>query len=199
MRALDARCAKLGIERFGARARELSGADAVGLLARCNYFASFPQTVSMVAHLVEDYDQIEEFRSRQRHHGTHLDVPDWHGVRDARGLPEPRRSATTATRRWRRDKLTADGRCVTARRASCFRYESKNIIGLDRAWDFTMREVIFVGTESWVTDRRQKAIEAVSSSRSPSWDLDCAIETANDPFFPTALRDQDLLAGAHAI
>ena len=27
----------------------------------------------------------------------------------------------------------------------CFRYESRNIRGLERLWDFTMREIIYCG------------------------------------------------------
>ena len=45
-----------------------------------------------------------------------------------------------------------------------------------------MREVIFVGTETDVAARRQRAIEEVGALIT-EWDLDCVIESANDPFF----------------
>ena len=35
-------------------------------------------------------------------------------------------------------------------RGKCFRYEASNLRDMTRLWDFTMREVIFVGTEDFV-------------------------------------------------
>ncbi len=48
-----------------------------------------------------------------------------------------------------------------------------------------MREIIFVGTESYVTNNRQKGMEA-QLEQVKEWDLDCVFETANDPFFSAA-------------
>jgi seryl-tRNA synthetase len=152
------------------------------ILARCNYFKYFPHTVSMVVHLVEDYDKIDEFR-QANDHGTHLDVPDWKAFETPQVCLNPA-VCYHCYQAMTGEQMQSEGRCVTAV-GRCFRYESKNIIGLDRAWDFTMREVIFVGTESWVSDRRQKGMEA-QLEQVKEWDLDCQFETANDPFFSAA-------------
>jgi seryl-tRNA synthetase len=64
----------------------------------------------------------------------------------------------------------------------CFRYESKNLTGLERLWDFTMREIIFVGPAEWVLAEREKAIEKVLELME-RWGLACEIRSANDPFF----------------
>jgi len=182
MRALDAACVKLGVERFGAVHENYPALMPSEVLARCNYFKYFPHTVSMVVHLVEDYDKIDEFR-RVNDHGTHLDVPDWKAFETPKVCLNPA-VCYHCYQAMEKEKMSADGRCVTAV-GRCFRYESKNIVGLDRAWDFTMREVIFVGTESWVSERRQKAMEA-QLEQVQAWDLDCQFETANDPFFSAA-------------
>jgi len=179
-KTLDAECAKLGRERFGAVEEAYPALIPAEVLGRCGYFASFPQAVSLVAHLVEDFDAIEQFRQANAQ-TTQLTIPD------ARALPTPEACLVPAVcyhcYQSLEGRTLPSGRCVTAN-GKCFRYESKNLTGLDRLWDFTMREVIFVGAESWVSARRKEAIEAVGAQIA-EWDLDAVIETANDPFFPT--------------
>jgi seryl-tRNA synthetase len=182
MRAIDEDCRQLGIQQFGAVEENYPALMPSEVLARCNYFKYFPHTVSMVVHLVEDYDLIDEFR-RANDEGTHLVVPR----REAFETPKVCLNPAVCYHCYQAmagDVMTTEGRCVTAV-GRCFRYESNNIVGLDRAWDFTMREVIFVGTESWVSERRQKAMEA-QLEQVRKWDLDCQFETANDPFFSAA-------------
>jgi seryl-tRNA synthetase len=182
MRALDAQCTKLGVERFGAVHENYPALMPSEVLARCNYFKYFPHTVSMVVHLVEDYDLIDRFR-QANDHGTHLEVPDWKAFETPQVCLNPA-VCYHCYQAMEHERMHDDGRCVTAV-GRCFRYESKNIVGLDRAWDFTMREVIFVGTEGWVSERRHKAMEA-QLEQVQAWDLDCTFETANDPFFSAA-------------
>jgi seryl-tRNA synthetase len=180
-RTLDAECARLGRERFGAVEHVYPAMIPADVLGRCGYFASFPQAVSLVSHLVEDYELIEEFRQANAQSPS-LTVPR------AAALPTPEACLAPAVcyhlyQSLEGATLDAHGVCVTSC-GKCFRYESKNLTGLDRLWDFTMREVIWVGTESQVAARRKDAIDAVAA-QAAAWDLDAVIETANDPFFPT--------------
>jgi seryl-tRNA synthetase len=179
--ALDTRCAALAAERFSALPESYPALIPADVLGRCGYFASFPQSVSLVSHLVEDYDLIEEFRVANVG-SPHLTIP-----RPA-ALPTPEACLTPAVcyhtyQSLEGSRIGAAGRAITSM-GRCFRYESKNIAGLDRLWDFGMREIVFVGTESWVVTQRERAIQAVTEQVA-EWDLDCVIETANDPFFPT--------------
>jgi seryl-tRNA synthetase len=181
VRALDEECARIGRESFGAREELYPALIPAKVLGRCGYFASFPQAVSMVAHLVEDYDLIEQFRQ------ANAESPDL-AIPNTAALPVPEACLVPAVcyhcyQSLEGAKLGDEGHLATSL-GKCFRYESSNITGLDRLWDFTMREVIFVGTEAFVTARRQKAMDAVIDQLA-RWDLDGAIETANDPFFPT--------------
>jgi seryl-tRNA synthetase len=72
-------------------------------------------------------------------------------------------------------------RCVTSR-GKCFRFESKYQRGLERLWDFTIREIVFLGNARLVKESReafmQKSLEYVR-------DLGLVghCEVANDPFF----------------
>jgi seryl-tRNA synthetase len=151
------------------------------ILARCGYFASFPHSVSMVTHLVEDFDLIEEFRQANTQ-APGLSVPR------PEALQKPEACLTPAVcyhcyQSLEGQRLAHDHQVVTAV-GRCYRYESKNITGLDRLWDFTMREIIFVGAEEWVSARRSQAIEA-AAAQLQEWDLEATVETANDPFFST--------------
>jgi len=61
-RALDDTFTRIGRERFAAVDQNYPTLIPSDILARCGYFTSFPHAVSMVVHLIEDYDLIEEFR-----------------------------------------------------------------------------------------------------------------------------------------
>lgn len=179
-RACDEAFRALGVSVYGAVDEQFPTLIPADVLARCGYFGSFPQSVSMVSHLPEDVDVIEEFRQANAE-GQRLVVPrsDVFGVPEACLKPAVCYHAYLA----REGRQLGEGDTITAV-GTCYRYESKNIVGLERLWDFTMREIIFVGTDAWVRAKREDAIRRVTALIQ-EWDLDCEVETANDPFFAT--------------
>ena len=78
---------------------------------------------------------------------------------------------------------------VATAQGNCFRYESRNMRSLERLWNFTMREIIFVGEDDFVQER---LAEARGLLRPLMDDLDLTYDTitATDPFFIGAYRDQ---------
>lgn len=60
---------------------------------------------------------------------------------------------------------------------------------LERAWNFTMREIIFVGEEDFVAAKLEQVRSAVTPILA-ELDLTYSVETANDPFFVDTFRDQ---------
>jgi seryl-tRNA synthetase len=70
---------------------------------------------------------------------------------------------------------------VTARGKS-FRYESRYHASLKRLWDFTIREIVFLGARERVAECRERflrrAVELADRLR-----LDGRCEVASDPFF----------------
>jgi seryl-tRNA synthetase len=181
-RALDNECVRLGTDTFGAAEQVYPTLIPTEILARCGYFTSFPHAVSMVTHLVEDIDRIEEFRQANAQAPGQLTVPR----PDSLLKPEVCLNPAVCYHCYQSlegKTLPQSGHIVTSV-GKCFRYESRNITGLDRLWDFTMREIIFVDTESAVALRREKAIEA-AKAQVDAWDLECTIESASDPFFAT--------------
>lgn len=148
------------------------------LLDRCRYLSSFPQSLSVVAHLRPDLEAIDHFAKTARWDGTRLTV-DTQDLDAVRCLLSPtvcfhcfgRLGGSTL----RQDSTyTAVGKC--------FRYESGNLNGLERLWDFTMREIILVGSRSFVMDGRQKIIEHTIRLMD-EWGLAYSVCTATDPFF----------------
>lgn len=176
---LDACWRELGERECGASERSYPALIDADVLARCGYFAAFPHAVSFVAHLAEDFDLIEQFRE------ANADAPELR-VPNPAAFALPKKCAKPATcyhcyQELQGSHLARPGRVFTAL-GKCCRYESKNTIGLERLWDFSMREVVFVGEQEWVGERRERMMQLVEN-QVREWDIDCVFESANDPFF----------------
>jgi seryl-tRNA synthetase len=156
-----------------------------GVLARCDYFRSFPHNVTFACHLPEDAPTVESFRAR------HQDREEL----DERALgdmvtPEACLSPAVCYHVYHLNQ----GRAIPAGGltygvcGSCFRYESSNLSDLRRLWDFTMREVVFLGGREDVLQRREQSI-AMMGQFLDEHRLAGEIRTASDPFFiaPDAL------------
>ena len=74
----------------------------------------------------------------------------------------------------------------------CFRATDRKAAGGGRFWEFTMREVVFVGASAWVTARREEWMSRISDFAA-SLGLDGSIEAATDPFFGGTGRGKRLL------
>jgi seryl-tRNA synthetase len=149
-------------------------------LHKCGYFDSHPNAVTFLGNVVEDFDAIEEFRRAN--------------------------SCSEGALIPKQDHIHIDGMCLNP--AACFpcyptlagqdfeegkaytwlgrvfRYESRNINGLDRLYEFNVRELVFVGSEDYVRGCRTKALPIIEQLAS-FIDIDCQVQTATDPFFAT--------------
>jgi seryl-tRNA synthetase/acyl carrier protein len=86
--------------------------------------------------------------------------------------------------------LTAVGRC--------YRYEGGNHVPLERLWDFTMREIIILGTRDQVEELRQSLVRHVSELVA-TLELDATIDAATDPFFTAGDEGRRLMQQAGAL
>jgi seryl-tRNA synthetase len=182
VQALDEDCARIALDAFAAVEEAHASLVPAALLARCGWFGSFPQTASLVVHLAEDYDSIERFRQANAGE-VHLVQPPPDALAPIHSCLLPALCYAVYAAR-ERSTVPAGGIAVTCA-GRCFRYESRNLTGLERLWEFGMREVVFLGGESSVEKRRARAIDLVTEQLE-RWDLEGTIETANDPFFPAA-------------
>jgi seryl-tRNA synthetase len=83
-------------------------------------------------------------------------------------------------------------------RGHCYRYEDGNHIPLERLWEFTMREIIVIGTREQVEDVRQSLVRQVTGFVE-ALELDASIETATDPFFAAGDEGRRLMQQAGAL
>jgi seryl-tRNA synthetase len=171
---------KLYAQAFGAKDGHFPAMIDADTLHKCGYFDSHPNAVTFLGNVVEDFDAIEEFRRANScsegallPHQDHIHV-DGMCLNPAACFP------CYPTLRGR---VYEDGECYTWL-GRVFRYESRNINGLDRLYEFNVRELVFVGTEDYVRGVRAKALPIVEKLASII-DIDCQVQTATDPFFAT--------------
>jgi len=176
--AFDARFVKIAKETFSAEPQRYPVLIPTDVLRRCNYFTSFPHLISMVSHFVEDYERLKEVTAANTDADEVDTVSPAHVVQAAACVTP----ATCYHCYQGLEGKTLDESSVFTAIGRCARYESTNMIGLDRLWDFSMREIILVGEEDWVTENRQRGIDAFCQLVE-ELDLECVLETANDPFF----------------
>lgn len=179
-RFLDEAVRNVGLAQFRAQEEDYPALLDADVLARCGYFTSFPHSVCLVSHLTEDFDAIEAFRVANTH-SERLRLPDASAMtheaalRPAVCLPVYRALEGTT--------LPAGGLTITTT-GKAFRYESGNMEGIQRLWDFSMREIVFAGAGETIEQQRRPVVDAVLSLIE-QWDLASRLVSASDPFFAT--------------
>jgi seryl-tRNA synthetase len=148
-------------------------------LSRCDYFRSFPHNVTFASHLREDAQVIDSFRAR------HQSVEDLDGDALA-DMERPEACLSPAVcyhvyHLHENQTLPASG-INYGICGKCFRYESSNLRDLRRLWDFTMREVVFLGSRDDVLEKRARSMEMMAEFME-THRLAGEIRTASDPFF----------------
>jgi seryl-tRNA synthetase len=149
------------------------------VLAKCDYFRSFPNTVTFACHLQSEAEVLNQFRAR---HNDKMDV-DGHALAEM-AAPEACLSPAVCYHVYHRiqgETLPRDGLTYNVR-GKCFRYEASNLIGLKRLWDFTMRELVFVGGGESVLEKRQRCVEEIGAFVD-RLGIAAEIRTASDPFY----------------
>jgi hypothetical protein len=155
-------------------------------LERVGYFRAFPHSLSFVTHLREDLDVIDDFAQ--------------HAACDEHGLVAPINSFANIQALLSpavcyhlyfalADKPLPNGKVVATAVGNCFRYEAINLTSLERLWNFTMREIIFVGPKEFVLENREIARQRMSKLLQEI-NLAYRVESANDPFFIGEFRKQ---------
>jgi seryl-tRNA synthetase len=157
-----------------------------GYLERVNYFRAFPHSLTFATHLREDLDVIDAFSQQAccDEHGLTTPPASFSQVQ---ALLSPavcyHLYFALADR-----PLPGEGLAATAV-GNCFRYEAINLKSLERLWNFSMREVIFVGSKEYVLENRETARKWMGPILERAG-LAYRVESANDPFFIGEFRKQ---------
>jgi hypothetical protein len=149
----------------------------VKTLKKADYFASFPHHITLATHLVEDIEGIKEFTEKEQNSEGDVDFSGVVNKTEHVCSPAVCFHLYQALEDRTLEKVVAKTAV-----GSCFRYESTNMNTMARLWDFTMREIIFVGPTDEVDALRQSAMEPVMALVD-NLGLKSHIETASDPFF----------------
>jgi seryl-tRNA synthetase len=180
-RLIDARAAELYADHFRAVPGSFPAFVDAEILQRCGYFDSHPNAVSFVGHMIEDFDAIEAFRQANACAEGALVPPSEHV--HLPGLCLNPAACFPCYPTLEGQRIGRDGAALTWQ-GRVFRYESRNLAGLDRLWEFNVRELVFVGSEEYVAACRRRVLSVIGELAA-TFDLECRIETANDPFFAT--------------
>jgi seryl-tRNA synthetase len=173
-------------EHFNAKPYRFPILISARFLDRVDYFSAFPHSLTFATHLREDLDVIKQFAEKATYEEDGLNAPS-----DSFSRFQTLVSPAVCYHLYfsLADRPLPDGKLVATAVGHCFRYESTNLTSLERLWDFTMREVIFVGAKDFVLEKReesrlfmQKVFEDIG--------LAYRVETANDPFFVGEFRKQ---------
>lgn len=178
MRFLDHRFRNIALE-FGALELELPSCIGSETLYKAGHFNASPQHITFASHLTEDLDFLklvsESARKGYEEMGNLLDGHLEH----AGACLSPAVCYSYYPTLSNKGLEALDVATAVSR---CYRFESGRLEGLSRLWEFTMRELIFVGSANDVQNKRMKSLEAVWEL-AESWDLHAWVENANDPFF----------------
>jgi hypothetical protein len=174
----DMRLKHIAKNVFNAREYQYPTLLLTKVLEELDYFASFPHFVMFVTHLHNDVDVYRAFLDD---YGTQKNITPAifaYCHNHDHCLPP---TMCYHTYHQLRDRQLDDNLVVTSRGKS-FRFESKYAQGLERLWDFTIREIVFLGTREFVLDARQQFMQ---QARALIQELDLCgyCEVANDPFF----------------
>jgi seryl-tRNA synthetase len=155
-------------------------------LERVNYFRAFPHSLTFVTHLREDLDAIDEFSQQAacNEHGLNTPLDSFAPIQ---ALLSP--AVCYHLYFSLADRPLPGGRLAATAVGNCFRFEAINLASLERLWNFTMREVIFVGPKEFVLENRELARQRMAPVLEQVG-LAYRVESANDPFFIGEFRKQ---------
>lgn len=155
-------------------------------LERVGYFRAFPHSLTFATHLREDLEAIDDFAQHATCGEQGLEAPP-ESFAKIQALLSP--AVCYHLYFALADKPLPAGQIVATAVGNCFRYESVNLSSLERLWNFTMREVIFVGPRDFVLQNRETGRERMRTFFEEIG-LAYRVESANDPFFIGEFKKQ---------
>ncbi len=167
----------------------------VQLFKQIDYFHEFPQQVILCAPVRDDFASRAEFAQRYARDRSFETVPMDALMADASYGLEPAvcdccyyglagEAALTDTYYTCYNKV--------------FRNERSAHGGLDRLTNFSVRDIMYVGSAEFVLEARQRLIERLSVFLR-DLQLHAKIETANDPFFANESAMKTVFQSAHRL
>ncbi|MGC0313454.1 hypothetical protein [Kitasatospora acidiphila] len=188
--ALDRRLAALAVDGFGAVRYRYPTLVPTSVLRKAGYLDAFPQFLMTASHFRPDVDTYDAFvtgLAGAPDEAAHIDRHSEH-----LGYCLPPTMCFHTYHQWRGRQLGPEPTVVTSRGKS-FRYESRYRHAMERLWDFTIREIVFLGDRDTVAEQRRGFL-AATCGLVEELGLAGRVEVANDPFFCNDLTPERVLA-----
>lgn len=150
------------------------------VLRECGSLESFPHMTMFVTRLHSDIDVYREFGNRLAAGRPLQELVFAHCGNADYSLPL---TMCFHTYHQLRDTHQPVNRVITSRGKS-FRFESRYHRTMERLWDYTTREIVFLGDPEFVQECRRRTFDAVRAIVE-RLGLVARCEVANDPFFAT--------------
>ncbi len=176
---LDARIREMAVREFGAREFRYPTLIPTSVMRRCGYFQSFPQLMMFVSRLHGDVDAYRGFLHDVAGAGDLTGALRTYSAGFDHCLPP---TMCFHTYHQLADSALATPSCTITARGKSFRFESRYRRSLERLWDFTIREIVFLGPREHVLASRRRLME-LTWELMDALDLGGRCEVANDPFF----------------
>lgn len=179
MNYFDARLRRIAVEILGGQEYQYPTLIPTQVLDRCGYFNSFPQFLMFVTRLHSDIDVYRTFLERYQQTG---DVRTF--ALESCGNLDYCLPPTMCFHTYHhfRDRRLGEQNLVVTARGKSFRFESRYAQTLERLWDFTIREIVFIGSREFVLTSRETFMQQCFALMD-ELGLTGHCEVANDPFF----------------
>jgi seryl-tRNA synthetase len=148
-------------------------------LETAGYFRNFPQHLMFVTRLRNDIDVYRDFGAAHTTTGVDSSVLDLCGNVD---YCLPPTMCYHTFQQYSGRTLAADALHVVTSQGKSFRFEAGYSTTLERLWDFTIREIVFLGSREDVLDARERFMRKVFGFVE-ALGLGGRCEVGNDPFF----------------
>jgi seryl-tRNA synthetase len=179
LNAVDDRIRRIGVERFGATEFRYPSLIDTAVIRKAGYLSSFPHLLLSASRLSNDLDVYREFVAQQDATPDVGSLLSAHSDHSGYCL-----SPTVCFHTYEQlsgRQLSTDSTAVTAA-GKTFRFENRYRNTVERMFDFTMREIVFVGASDIVVRQRQEILEEIAAL-ADALGLAGWIVPANDPFF----------------
>lgn len=151
----------------------------VELYKKINYFYEFPQQLIMCATVKNDFESRNKFAEKYKKENDFDSIEiDELFEKSTYGLESAVCDCCYYALSGTKDNENHFYTCYN----KVFRNENSKTRQLDRITNFSVRDIMFVGSETFVLESRELLIRKLSEFLT-ELQLNCKIETANDPFF----------------
>ena len=182
-------------DEVGAIEQEYPAVWPVRLFKQIDYFHEFPQQVILCAPVKDDFASRSEFAKRYAKSEDFESVPMDGLMADATYGLEP---AVCDCCYYSLEGMQAIEDAYYTCYNKVFRNERSATNRLDRLTNFSVRDIMYVGTEAFVLEARERLIDLLSAFL-VSLQLHAKIETANDPFFANESAMKSVFQNAHRL